>query len=136
MAGINVAAHLRADGLVNAGNGHGPKKDGAEESVALAQLSNDEAVDTRAEVVVRHRKEWDVVGQLMNEALEKRHVDPADSFSRCKIAKITAETISLRQAGERKAWNLDVPEFTPADYARMTDEQLEAVIAGKNPRFY
>lgn len=66
-----------------------------------ATVSAAHAVDARAEVIARHRAEWQQHTRLLDDAI--RETD----FEKAKIAKITAETIAIRQAGERKAWGLD-----------------------------
>jgi hypothetical protein len=60
-----------------------------------------------AEVVHRHRREWEQVVMLRQEALKVRVEDQKDAFDRSKLAKITAEMTAIQQAGERKAWGLD-----------------------------
>jgi len=56
------------------------------------------AVDAEADrvalVVERHRAEWSDHAVLVNEAM-------------AKLAKITAETIMIRQTGERRAWGIE-----------------------------
>ncbi len=55
----------------------------------------------RAAVLIRHKKEWDEHLLLISQAVSDRDFDLA------KLAKITSETIRIRQDGERKAWRLD-----------------------------
>lgn len=139
MTGVNQAALRRADALVNSDgtpvdapvDGVSSPKRGVE-SARQAELSNDEAVNKRADVGARHRQEWAQVAVLRQEALRNRVSDPAGALSRMKLAKITAETTALQQAGERKAWGMDIPDAT--DMSQMTDAQLEAIAAGKTPR--
>lgn len=128
MTGIAAAAHQKADALANA---DGAKKE-AIESVRAAQASRVEAESLRAEVLARHRGEWHVIGTLMSEAIERRHTDVVDAFTRAKVAKISAESLALKQAGERKAWNLDGPEV--GDLSRLSDSELEQLARGKLPR--
>jgi hypothetical protein len=66
-----------------------------------------------AEVIHRHRQEWEIVAALRDEALEVREVDHAEAFGRAKLAKITAEMTAIQQAGERKAWGLDAADRAP-----------------------
>ena len=64
----------------------------------------DNAAQAKAEVIQRHREEW-------NE--HKRHITAAlaeGDFEKAKLAKITAETLKIRQEGERKAWGLPEAE--------------------------
>ena len=63
-----------------------------------------------AEVVHRHRKEWEQVVLLRQEALKVRAENQKEAFDRSKLAKITAEMTNIQQAGERKAWGLDKAE--------------------------
>ena len=67
-----------------------------------------EAIDAeaarRAAVVQRHRDEWDGHKEIVDTALGTRDFDSA------KLAKITAETLKIRQEAERKAWGIDVAQ--------------------------
>lgn len=56
----------------------------------------------RADVTTRHRDEWDEHKTLMDTAIGTK------DFEAAKLAKITAETLKIRQEGERKAWGLDI----------------------------
>ena len=60
----------------------------------------DRAAEAKAAVITRHQREWDRHQSIMDEALSE------GSFDKAKLAKITAETIKIRQEGERKAWGL------------------------------
>ena len=60
------------------------------------------AVDLRAQVIDRHRKEWRIIDMLLGE-----HVKARD-FDKAKLTKITAEALAIKQLNERKAWGLDV----------------------------
>ena len=75
----------------------------------------DRAADAKAAVVQRHKREWDEHQAMIVEAIEHR------DFELAKIAKITAETLRIRQDGERRAWGLaDKPERTDATPIRIT----------------
>lgn len=65
------------------------------------------AVNARADVLGRHRREWGVVRGLLQEAVSKRDGE------RVKLALRSAQTLRLAQEGERKAWGLDMPEAPP-----------------------
>jgi len=68
----------------------------------------DRAAMRRADVEIRHCTEWEEHQALIDNALAQRDFDLA------KLAKITAETIKIRQEGERKAWRIDsVPVPSP-----------------------
>lgn len=58
------------------------------------------AADAKAAVIARHKAEWAAHQKLIDEALA------ADDFAKAKLAKITAETIRIRQEGERRAWDI------------------------------
>ena len=62
------------------------------------------AAEEKANVVQRHRDEWKQQEDLAKEAVANK------DFELAKLAKITAETIKIRQEGERKAWGLDKDE--------------------------
>lgn len=59
------------------------------------------AADALAAVIQRHKDEWERHWQILDAALA------ASDFEAAKLAKITAETLRLRQDGERRAWGLD-----------------------------
>ena len=75
-----------------------------DDTVAAAEvareLSADVAVDVRAQVIDRHRKEWAAPRKIAYEAIQR-----AD-FERAKLAKITAETLTLIQSGECRAFGI------------------------------
>lgn len=58
------------------------------------------AAEQKAAVIERHRREW-----KKQEALADEAITNAD-FEKAKLAKITAETLKIRQEGERKAWGI------------------------------
>lgn len=134
MAGINQAAHRKADAMVDSdgekrqtetetetkGNGVSDKKE---------QAAREDSEDLRAEVIARHRSEWKQVAGLRQEALRDRISNPDVSFGRAKLAKITAEMTKIQQDGERKAWGLD--ELGDFDPSKLSDEELERIIQGR-----
>ena len=87
----------KVTGIVTA---HDPKK--VAEAVDLA-------AQRRADVEIRHQTEWEEHLTLVDTAIGKK------DFEIAKLAKITAETLKIRQEGERKAWRLDSqPPAPPA----------------------
>lgn len=66
------------------------------------ELSVKHAVDIRAGILDRHRKEWSAPRRLIYEAVQKRDFDLA------KLAKITSETLQIVQVGECRAFGLDM----------------------------
>lgn len=144
MAGIVSAAHRKADRMVDSDGQSKPSsepktepKDKTEpEKPELSLLGKEiikreECEDLRAEVIARHRNEWKLVGMLVQESLQNRKVDIKKSHEQMRYAKLTAETIMIRQNGERKAWGLDEIYI---DVSKMTDEQLQDILNGKMPR--
>jgi hypothetical protein len=80
--------------------------------VAAAEVakaaSQEFAVDVRAEVLSRHRKEWAAPRKVAYEALQQAGKgDVAGGFERAKLAKITAETLTLVQVGECRAFGIN-----------------------------
>lgn len=59
------------------------------------------AVQLRAKVIDRHRKEWDGARNFIYKAIQNQ------DFDKAKLGKITAEALKIVQDGERKAWGLD-----------------------------
>lgn len=90
-----VLERLTAEKVAGVVAGCNPKK----KAQALAQEA-----DRRRAVVARHKEEWDRHQSLIDEAVTK------GDFEKAKLAKITAETIKIRQEGERKAWGLESKE--------------------------
>jgi hypothetical protein len=151
--GLNAAAHRRADsqmnptpvpqpeGLPDGQRSLGglpdrkpkgpPDATGVAQSPAEAAMGAREAdIDKRTATNVRHRQEWVNVAVLRNEALSLRISDPVRCSERLRQVKIAAEITSIQQAGERKAWGLDVP-FNTADLQNLSDEALEAIASGR-----
>lgn len=128
-----------------------------EESIDLRS----QVIDTHRQEWTRHRKEWDVevfkqaarivelkkryadsdmtpeeIMQEVQSMLDKGYdVDPdwvaLSYFQRC--AKTAAETVKIRQEGERKAWGLDATAEDTTSGAE-TPEQLDARIATARKR--
>jgi hypothetical protein len=84
-------------------------------------LAIDEEATRRAAVELRHRDEWDQHAKLVNEVLNGEE-DPGPTvgtdgkaipfrsrkrWNQALLAKISAEMLMIKQAGERRAWRLD-----------------------------
>lgn len=67
----------------------------------------DLAAQRRADVEIRHQTEWEEHRNLVDSAIANQ------DFESAKLAKITAETLKIRQEGERKAWRLDTQPPAP-----------------------
>lgn len=86
----------------------------------------DRAAEARADVVRRHRAEWEQHKAIMDEALKN------SDFERAKLAKITAETIKIRQDGERRAWGIqDRSEGSPTVPVRA---EVRLDLSGQSPQ--
>lgn len=85
---VNRRAEAKVNGIVNTVD---PQK----KSAAI-----DAAADAKAAVMRRHKEEWNRHQQIIDEALA------AGDFDKAKLAKITAETLKIRQEAERKAWGI------------------------------
>lgn len=88
----------------------------------LAVAVEDAAVDARAQVLTKHRNEWNAARSLIYKSIKSNNQDDA------KTAKIIAEGIKITQDGERKAWGLDAGE-TPPGQVRIVIERQEGVRA-------
>jgi hypothetical protein len=74
---------------------------------ASREVAQEFATDVRAEVLDRHRKEWAAPRKVAYEALQQAGKgDIAGGFERAKLAKITAETLTLVQVGECRAYGI------------------------------
>lgn len=78
-----------------------PLSDEVAAAEVAKEVSNQEAIDVRAGVLDRHRKEWGAPRKLIYEAVQKR------DFELAKLAKITSETLQIVQVGECRAFGLD-----------------------------
>lgn len=135
LSGINAAAQRKADKLTNS-DGTPSVSDGKPPAISdtseaqKSQAAREESENKRAEVVSRHRQEWRNVAVLRQEALNIRVADPQGAMVKGKFTKVIAEATAIQQAGERKAWGLDIL-VDPGSVKTMTDEQLQDIINGK-----
>lgn len=125
---LNRMANAKANGISNTDR---PQK--------KAEALN-AAADRKAAVITRHREEWVKHQAIIDEALNN------NDFDRAKLAKITAETLKIRQEGERKAWGItDLPTenstkaMAPTvavsiDFSAMTTEQLNELGIAMMPK--
>lgn len=100
-----------------------------------------EEADRRVDIIRTHRDEWKTVAGLREMALQcvnhkEERDDYGEAFARMKLAKITAEMTAIKQAGERKAYNLDIDPVLPnpnlipdTPVEKLDDAQLESLIA-------
>jgi len=71
---------------------------------ALAATAETVAVDERAQLLAKHRRQWGIVDGLVAEAVRSRDLNAA------KLADTVCRTIGNKQAGERKSWGLDISD--------------------------
>jgi hypothetical protein len=86
-----------------------PMDDVTAAAEAAAEFSRDTAIGVRARVLDRHRTEWSAPRNIAYNAIKKATgptADVAAAFEMAKLAKITAETLSLVQAGECRAYGI------------------------------
>lgn len=78
------------------------KKTGAGELArGAAKSAEAERKAAIAAVLLRHKAEWEKQRELSDRAMSEEDADLA------KLAKLTAETLKIRQEGERKAWGIN-----------------------------
>lgn len=71
------------------------------------QITSAAAIDARAELLTRHRREWGAVRNLAYTAIKSKDLMEA------RTAKTVAEAVKTLQDGERKAWGLDSGDEGP-----------------------
>lgn len=72
-----------------------------ERQQAVEAVTEQQAIDERAALLARHRKEWHYPRALLAEAIKGRDTEKA------KLAKAAAETTKIIQSAERLAWGMD-----------------------------
>lgn len=89
----------------------------------VSTLTTSDAVDLRASVIEKHRDEWAEHRETFTLPLL---TGEESGLNMSRIAKMTAETIRIRQQGEREAWGLDaVAENTTTGVSSLSE--LEAM---------
>lgn len=74
--------------------------DPAGEYSARLPAKNRNESEGKSAIIRRHREEWNKIRILIEDAVTEQDADAV------KLAKITAETLKIRQEGERKAWGI------------------------------
>jgi hypothetical protein len=114
------------------GSNSGPRMGGQEgptdDELGASERVEKDAVQLRTELLDRHREEWKLARKLLYRAA--REALKAKGFETAKFAKITAEALSIVQAGERKAWGLDAAQ---ADLKNLSDDDLQRIAEGRMP---
>jgi hypothetical protein len=81
---------------------------------AAERVAGAMAVDVTTRVLTRHRKEWEVPRGLLAEAVKARgSKGTQEAFDMAKLAKISAETLTLVQQGECRAFGIKAGEVGP-----------------------
>lgn len=75
--------------------------------------------DRRAAVVAAHKREWEEIETLRQEAFEARESVEA-AFGKAKLLKIMTEATAIKQSAQRKAWGLDPKNGQPTDPGQIT----------------
>jgi len=113
---INEAAQRKADGRCDADGNPTKKPTGQREPNVVDLPQRIISEDLRADVLVRHRKEWAELISFRKSALAamKAAHENGDKIS-WQVAKMAADTalanlraLAVAQEGERKAWGLDL----------------------------
>ena len=100
-ADMSERAHAAADNYKGKLSELGPEITTEQQKQAETDAAEETAVQLRAQVLERHRREWNAPRKLSYDAVK------AKNFDQMKMAKITAEALTLIQNGERKAWGID-----------------------------
>ena len=85
-----------------------PMDDAVAAREAEKEVATTFAVDLRAQVLDRHRKEWNPVRALAYDCIKKGSEGKvAEAYEKGKLAKIMSETLQIIQNGECRAFGLD-----------------------------
>lgn len=107
-AGMTEAASAIADRYTSKLAEVGPEITVEGKQAVAAALSTEVAIEVRAELLERHRREWGAIRTLVYRQLDpKVAMSDTDRFEKAKLAKISAETLQIIQSNERKAYGLD-----------------------------
>lgn len=104
------AAQAVADRYTGKLSDYGDDISAEQKQAALKETAVETAVDLRAQLLDRHRREWQPLRARVYKQLDPRAaMDEKTRFEMSKTTKINAETLAIIQLGERKAWGLDKP---------------------------
>lgn len=85
-----------------------PLSDEVAAKEAAQEVSTQHAVEIRAAVLDRHRREWSAPRKIIYDAIQKSAKgDVVGGFEMAKLGKITAETLQIVQVGECRAFGLN-----------------------------
>lgn len=114
MPGMSARAHAVADSYTEkvaeaVGATGEPANAPVTIEVAQQSVADGFAVDVRGQLLNRHRQEWSAPRKLAYDAIKAAGTpgsDPVAAFEKAKLAKITAETLTLIQSGELRAYGM------------------------------
>lgn len=102
--GLSKRAHEAADKVAEAIVELPPNATPERKAEVLAASAERVAIDERAKLLAKHRKEWNIVDALVVAAVRSRDLNDA------KVADTLCRTISNKQKGERISWGLEAGE--------------------------
>ncbi|MGY3806838.1 hypothetical protein ACWNG8_06875 [Aeromonas veronii] len=105
--GLSLRAHEAADKVRDVVAELPKDVEPGRKSEALAAAAEAVAVDERAALLAKHRKQWGIIDGLVAEAVRKRDLNAA------KLAESVCRTIAGKQTAERKAWGLEAGDSAP-----------------------
>ncbi len=102
--GLSKRAHEAADKVAEAVENLPADATIERKHEALAATAESVAIDERAKLLAKHRKEWIIVDALVVAAVRSRDLNDA------KVADTLCRTIGNKQKGERISWGLETTE--------------------------
>jgi len=111
--GMTEAAQQVADTYSGKLEEYGPELSPEQKQIALQETAVETAIELRAQLIERHRREWGAIRQMVYEGIKKREYGDV-----AKLAKISAETLQIIQSNERKSWGIE--KQNPDGDAKMT----------------
>ncbi|HBZ7476293.1 TPA: hypothetical protein MM026_005197 [Klebsiella pneumoniae] len=102
--GLSKRAHEAADKVAASVENLSPDATIERRREALAATAENVAIDERAKLLAKHRRQWGIVDGLVAEAVRSRDLNAA------KLADTVCRTIANKQKGERVSWGLEAGE--------------------------
>ncbi|HGT5715885.1 TPA: hypothetical protein ACM38O_004840 [Escherichia coli] len=102
--GLSRRAHEAADKVAEAVENLPADATIERKREALAATAENVAIDERAQLLAKHRRQWGIVDGLVAEAVRSRDLNAA------KLADTVCRTIANKQKGERVSWGLEAGE--------------------------
>ncbi|EMN4676130.1 hypothetical protein RFJ04_001318 [Klebsiella variicola] len=99
--GLSKRAHEAADKVAGTVENLPPDATIERKNEALAATAENVAIDERAQLLAKHRRQWGIIDGLVAEAVRRRDLNAA------KLADTVCRTIANKQKGERISWGLE-----------------------------